>query len=532
MDHYIELGILDSNMKVYAEVLFGKDSSLYQSIPSSQDIRTSIERDHGESALYLMWPFFHAMRLTLESYFRPAELLTFFYYHLVFLFALYALYQTVRSLTGSPLGGLAAMLLLYCNPRFWGESFYNNKDMVLLSLCLIVFWRGLRFIEEDSWSSCIWFGLAGAFAFNTRLLGLGAFGVCGIAYLADLTVHKLWDRKKFLRGLLAVGSMLFFFFLLTPAAWSDPLEFFVYLYQNTTSFDLSRWNGPILYRGAYYNPEINPIPWHYIPWLIVITTPPLILILAVLTPLAMLASSRFSDSPILCRQNLFCACLALFSILPILVSMLGNSNLYNGWRHMYFTYGPIVVLAAYTAVHLCRQRIRWLRLLVVGLLSANLIYYSGFIARYYPHEYAYFNFLAGEHPEESYEADYWLISLRPVLLELLERDTRCTVTNMGCNAYLQKQWYNMVHYPVEIAEDEEEVYWDRRGRAVYVVENTSYWQMEQLHNTWVEDGVYDSMQDWIRLVGESEVVYEVKCGRTVLWRVYKNPQYNGPPVEW
>ena len=103
---------------------------------------------------------------------------------------------------------------------------------------------------------------------------------------------------------------------------------------------------------------------------------------------------------------------------------------------------------------------------------------------------------------------------------------------MGCNAYLQKQWYNMVHYPVEIAEDEEEVYWDRRGRAVYVVENTSYWQMEQLHNTWVEDGVYDSMQVWIRLVGESEVVYEVKCGRTVLWRVYKNPQYNGPPVEW
>ena len=532
LDYEPEMRILESNIKVYVELFTGTDSPLYQSFDIEGDIRTSIERDHGESALYPLWVLLRLAKHCFGASGLHCELLSFFYFHLLFLLALYALYRIVWQLTASRGWGIVGMLLLYLNPRFFAESFYNNKDLVLLSLCLIVFWTGLGFLHRTNWISCVFFGAAGAFAFNTRLLGIAAFGVCGLVYLADLTIRRRWSRRMFLRGALAVASFLLVYYIITPACWSHPVEFFRYVYTNTTGFDISRWNNTILYRGDWFNPASRPLPWHYIPWLICITTPLPILALAVLWLLKPVFPLYRSLSERLDQNTLYEIGLLFFAAVPLLASMIGGANLYNGWRHLYFVYGAIVALAACSAAWLWKLHKRWLRPLLTAVLCANLLYYGGFIAVNYPHEYAYFNFLAGEHPEESYDADYWMISLRPVLLELLERDTFCSVTDIGPVPRCRYQWYHMSDYPIEIQEREEEVTWDRRNRAVYVVENTSYWKLERLQNTWAADGIHDAMQEWIRVVRESEVVYEAKCGRTVLWRVYKNPQYNGSPVEW
>ena len=198
-----EQKILDSNIKAYAQTLAGERSAWYQSFPEEiEDIRQSVEKDHGQAALYLFWPVKYLLRNQPQSTVNAAFYL---YNHLIFLYALYALYRLIKGMTGQMAFGLAAVLLLYCNPRFFAESFINSKDVVLLSLCLIVFWHGWRFLKQDDWLSPVLFGFFGALAFNLRLLGLGVFGVCGLAYLTDRTLKRAWSRRMVLRGALAVG---------------------------------------------------------------------------------------------------------------------------------------------------------------------------------------------------------------------------------------------------------------------------------------------------------------------------------------
>ena len=79
--------------------------------------------------------------------------------------------------------------------------------------------------------------------------------------------------------------------------------------------------------------------------------------------------------------------------------------------------------------------------------------------------------------------------------------------------------------PQQFTEQNEEVKWDRRGRARYVLENTSSWHADLLHPTWdVND---PEVIAWNQAMEAQQPIYQLKCGRTVLWNVYENPQYNG-----
>lgn len=115
-----EQRILDSNIKAYAQTLAGEASAWYQSFPEYiEDIRQSVEKDHGQAALYLFWPVKYLLRNQPQSTVNAAFYL---YNHLIFLYALYALYRLVKGMTGQMAFGLAAVLLLYCNPRFFAKA--------------------------------------------------------------------------------------------------------------------------------------------------------------------------------------------------------------------------------------------------------------------------------------------------------------------------------------------------------------------------------------------------------------------------
>lgn len=521
-----EQKILDSNVKAYAQTLAGEGSAWYQSFPEYiEDIRQSVEKDHGQAALYLFWPVKYLLRNQPQSTVNSA-----FYLcdHLIFLYALYALYRLIKGMTGQMAFGLAAVLLLYCNPRFFAESFINSKDVVLMSLCLIVFWHGWRFIKQEDWLSPVLFGFFGALAFNLRLLGIGAFGVCGLAYLTDRTLKRAWSRRMVLRGALAVGALALFYYLLTPASWANPIEFLQYVYANTVHFDSSRWNGLILYRGDWFNPKRRPIPWHYIPWWMMITTPLLILVLAFLCPAAIGWKSRADHAALLSSETVFCFWLGLFGLLPVAASMVGHSNLYNGWRHLYFVYASIIVLASVSLAWLWNQKRRWLRGVLAAAVAANLIYYAGFIAVNYPNEYAYFNVLAGPHPEENYDADYWLFSCQEALEAIMKQDPHATVADMTQRNCVGLYWNQAAERIGGVAEDAKDYDWNARFHAAYLLQNTSYWKLETM--TYQEDDNADEVTAWIAATANWTPLFEVKCGRTVLWKVYRNLLYIGPPT--
>ena len=533
LDDGPERRILGLNIRAYAALFGWEDTPLFAGLPEGE-IASDIERDHGQARLYPAWPLMNALERTGHP--GAASAVLYGYCHLLFLLGAFGVYAILYRLAGSRAAGVLGALLLVTTPPLYASSFYNTKDTALLSLCLITFWLGLRFWEGSGFGSAVLFGLAGAFAFNSRLLGAAAFGLMGLGYLALLTLQGRWSARAFWRGAAAAGAFAGFWLLLTPAAWAGPLGFLRYQLSATSSFDAARWNGWVLYRGAMYNVQQNPIPWHYIPWLMLITTPVLLLLLAAAWPVLLAAKNGRRAAGWKSDETLFTLAAGLFSAAPVVYAMLRRPNLYTGWRQLYFVYGPLVLFAA-LAVHrlwqLAKGAAPGRRRVLCGLLAAALAlhlgYYGGFVARYGPLGGSYFNLLAGPHPEQRYDTDYWNTCLHRLMDEMQKRDPVFSVVPLNPASHVSANWYVIAEMGPPMAEGCEELVWERRGRARYVVENTSYSAIQALRPFWDESEA--AVAEWERLMAKQSPVYQLRCGNTVVWRVYQNPQYNGPSPE-
>lgn len=529
-DDGTERRTLAVNIRAYAERFGLLDAPFFSALPEER-LEEYRDRDYGQARYYPIWPVMNAFELRGQP--GGSSTALYLYNHLLFLLGLFGLYAMLHRLTGSRGAGAVGLLLLYLNPRFWAESFYNTKDLALLSLCLVTLWLGLRFAQEKSWASCVWFGLAGAVVTNERLIGLCFFGLMGLVYLARLTLGRQWSARAFWRGAAAVGSLAAFWYLLTPAAWSGPLGFLRYQLGQTSNFDTLRWGSWLLYRGAVYNPVENPIPWHYIPWYLLITTPLLVLALAAAWPVLLVCKNGRDPARWRSDETLVSAAAALLTAVPVLYAMLRRPNLYNGWRHLYFVYAGIVLFASLAAARLWVLA-RGLRLprrrvfagALAGVLAVQFAYYGGFLLHNGQNSFAYFNLLAGPHPEQRYDADYWNIGMRTLMEEMQKRDPVLSVVPVNRNTNANWTWYKVADLLPPMAEGSEEVSWDRRWRARYVVENVSYSAINALHPVW--DLTDPEVIQWEAQMADQQPVYELYCGRTLLWRVYQNPQYNGP----
>lgn len=93
-------------------------------------------------------------------------------------------------------------------------------------------------------------------------------------------------------------------------------------------------DGKVLFDGTWYVHSTNPLPWYYLPKLIALTIPVYLSVLLWSSIGIWLYKGRkhqwnFADR----IYPLF----ALTSGIPVLVAMLCDPNLYNGWRHMYLS---------------------------------------------------------------------------------------------------------------------------------------------------------------------------------------------------
>ncbi len=158
------------------------------------------------------------------------------------------------------------------------------------------------------------------------------------------------------------------------------------------------WDGRVLFNGREYSaPDL---PWYYAPWWFLISTPPVVLAGAALSPL--FVSGR-EDA--LRRIGLW----AVF-VFPVAAGIAMGSTLYDGIRHLEFVYPVLVVLAVagWTGV-LCRFRPLWLRRGAAVGLAVGLASVLVFDVRFHPNQGVYFNGLVGG-PRGAfarYDMDYW-----------------------------------------------------------------------------------------------------------------------------
>ena len=419
-DQWTELHILFDNTREYVSLFFNADSEIMYRFDESGIgyISSSIERDHGQAGYY---PLALILILATHLFGNLANWDISYIYHcytfVLSFTAVIAVYILAKDIFGSRKTALLGAAMLFISPRFFAESHYNNKDIILLCLAIDMCCFGILSIKYRKPCHVILFSLFSALTCNTKIVGLFFFGVLGISYVIYVFVIYKWNvAEGVIKGeagawyktnivvmCSAIIMFLVFYYTLTPSMWRDPIDFFDHSLFN--AFNFSRWDGYALFDGQLYRPANHELPIRYLPQLMLITSPVFVVILSAVGIGRFIAAAAGRD-----RGNwqklFFTAVICIYSLLPMVVGSLTRAIVYNGWRHFYFSYFGLLFLAIYGLDWLTR---RYGRLATICLNAAMGISLIITIANH-PYQNTFFNFMAGSDVEAKYETDYWGLS--------------------------------------------------------------------------------------------------------------------------
>ena len=372
---------------------------------------------------------FEALALIIEKIFRVQDIHNQYLlrHFLIFLFSFIGVYffflllfKRYRSIILSLIG----CLLLILSPRFFAESFYNSKDIVFMYAFIISFYFSLLFLEKPKTKNTIFFALACAFLINIRVLG------AILPLLVTIIFFIKYLRSDYKEFILYLFSYLFFLIIFTilmwPSLWSGPINGFINAFFIFKSYNIEIYN---YYLGNYTNAKN--IHWYYIPLWIFITTPPFILLLFFLGIVLLIkrvlgrlfSINNKDENKDLWRgsSELIDLISILSIILPISLTILLNSTLYNGWRHLYFVY-PFLILISINPIYrlkITSQKLQKLSYLVIVVFC---LYYSFWNLKFHPFQYSYFNFLSGQKAHLNFDVDYWGLSNKYALEYIIKNN--------------------------------------------------------------------------------------------------------------
>ena len=430
-DELTELIILGANIKEYALIASGDENTNYYTNMSPLRIRDNIERDHGICGYYPLAPLFPQM----EGNFRLSAFVFSLLTWLWFMLGCFSLYCCLRYLNISRVISCLGVLLLYLCPRFFAEGHYNNKDVVLLCFYLFTFWQGAKLIKKQTYLNGILFSLAGAMATNTKIVGILPWGLVGLGLIIYLSVNKYWTKRKVIIAIVTIISFVVFYFLLTPAMWSNPIDFIQHLLNNAVSF--SRFGGSVIFRGANFYDVSNttPLPFYYVPYYILVTIPLFMLFLIAVGQFFALFTG-YKEKNIWKTPHKWL--LFIFSasyLIPLIYSIISTPILYNGWRHFYFLYAGLVVMGGYGIQKIWElvQKKNKLRFLAIISLSLCFIFTITGLIQNRHYQFCYYNPIIKRDAKHTMDMDYWNVAPAGAFRELyaLKKDEGVPL-KVGC----------------------------------------------------------------------------------------------------
>ena len=345
--------------------------------------------------------------------------------HLFFLAGGVFCYLLAWRLFGSRALALLAMVLFLLHPRIYAHSFFNSKDMPFLVAFVIALSLIHRAFRRDTLAAFLLCGVGVGLLVNLRVMGLLLLAAVLVMRALDLALAKRTEERK--RVLLTAGGFALAAALMlhavSPVLWGDPIGRFAETFRVFGSHPWIEFN---LFRGEWlYSP--NGPPLAYVPVWVGITTPPATLLLALAGTVALAwRGLRRPRAIIRDGPTRFGFVLLALPVTAVLVVVGLESNIYTGWRQLYFLHAPLLLLALFGLqglASLLRGRGRWPRMGAYALAGAAAAVAVVSTIRIHPHQDDYFNLLADRTTPEGvsarYEVNYWNQSFRAVLDELL-----------------------------------------------------------------------------------------------------------------
>ena len=346
---------------------------------------------------------------TTRNIFHFRHLFNFLIFFIGVLFFYFLIFERYKSYLYSLIG-----VLFFCfTPRFFAESFYNQKDIFFLSLTIINIYFGLKYLQKPNFKISILFSLTSALAFNTRIMALiPIFLILFIFLLKFLRSDYFYkNNRNYLFYYLI--SLPFFIIMFWPYLWTSPISNFIFIFKELLSESYLLWN---FYIGEYV--LSTRIPWHYhIVW-IGATSPIVVLIFFILGIFFMLKRlfHRFNkiDNNLndLWRGDkemfdFYFLTLVFSSIIIFIIKTIG----YSGWRHLYFIY-PSIIMISINGFYRLKFSIKSKIFIniIYFLIFSNLIYLLFWNFKFHPHQYVYFNPIYKSNFNEKFDMDYWGLS--------------------------------------------------------------------------------------------------------------------------
>lgn len=369
------------------------------------------------TALYqpmVLVEYFRNFKMDISSIYKMRHLWNFLNYFLASFF----FYQTLKLRFKNWKLACLGLVFFIVTPRLYGESFYNLKDILFYSWFQIALYFFARFIYRSTLTNGIFLGLAIGIAANTRIVGILILVFAMLyLFLEAFFIKKPVSRKRILSLMLVVPITSYIvWFVITPAAWERPIE---HLKGTITQFSNFQFGlgGMEFYLGEFVS--AGNLPWHYILVWLFVTMPILYSFLFVTGFISCFINIRkvFLDKNIL--VDLF---FMLNFLIPVIGSILFHSVLYNGWRHMYFIYGPFLYIALLGYSILMNRRSNFKRNMIRVLSVISLCLNISWMINNHPNQMVYFNVVVRKNYGDLFERDYWRLSTKEALDYILSSD--------------------------------------------------------------------------------------------------------------
>lgn len=326
------------------------------------------------------------------------------------------IYRLLTRRFGSRKYGLAGALLMILSPRFFAESFYNNKDVIFVAwyaVCADL--MDLWFRKQDLKTSVV-LAFALALTCNTRFNGIIYLAVFVFLWFFErLRKHDFENAKLFL---LTLGLTFLLFYLITPNFWESPFRTLM----ETLQFNMRHPNHGSegnLFKGVLVDAAHT---LTYIPVWIAITVPTVYLIFTLAGTLRYVAvvisdllNGRFR------KIGLTDAMMFISGFGAVIFIVLTHVTIYNGWRHCYFAYPCFVYFAVSFFNWIDKRNNRIVSAPCYALMTCALFYNGIWIALNHPFEYVYFVPWARASASE-FSGDYWSVSSRALLDYIIRSD--------------------------------------------------------------------------------------------------------------
>lgn len=411
-----------------AMLVLGEEA--YEYVAKGEPYPTHIGiRFHGafvEIVLHALQELFHLRYARSVFIFRHAAAFVIYWGGML---ALYAL--ALRHFRHRGWALLVAVFYLL-SPRQFGHSFVNTRDIPAMVFFIFKMCTLLVFLERKTVRSALAHGATSALVIALRVGGLFA-PIFTMLFLGLEMLREYLERRAIAwkRYALLFCVYLFTYAIVTialwPLLWEQPaLRFYEAMHNMITSQQAPG--------GLYFGRMVGQTPWHWVPVHFITKTPSLYVLLFLVGACTVLAQVIRRPHTILSQQRSAVLFLAWF-LIPILIVIVMKGDLFDEWRHMYFIYPAVLLLAAHGLRELLGvarsvAHPRWRRFLqgtLVVVPATFLLSTGAWMVRNHPLQYVYFS-IPSRFVEHQFELDYWGLSYRQAFEWLLEHDPDAFIT--------------------------------------------------------------------------------------------------------